>query len=95
MLRGRNAKAAPKGKNGVDRKQRGQGQYKGWDTSKDSPARSGLDRHFRSAAERVRVECLRERVKRRKGAWIRLLYPHISAELPRTENRRRSGKGDL
>jgi hypothetical protein len=39
--------------------------------------------YFRTAAERVTVECLRERVKRRKGARMRLLYPHISAELPR------------
>jgi hypothetical protein len=34
--------------------------------AKDAPARSGLDMHFRIAAERVTVECLKERVERRK-----------------------------
>jgi hypothetical protein len=38
----------------------------GRDTTKDTPARSGLDMHFRTAAERVMVECLKERVERRK-----------------------------
>jgi hypothetical protein len=38
----------------------------GRDTTKDAPARSGLDMHFRTAAERVTVECLKERVERRK-----------------------------
>jgi transposase InsO family protein len=50
---------------------------------KDTPARSGLDMHFRIAAERVRVEWLKERVERRKWGENALSYPHIYVELPR------------
>jgi hypothetical protein len=39
---------------------------KGRDTPKDTPARSKLDMHFRTTAERVAVEWLKERMERRK-----------------------------
>jgi hypothetical protein len=35
----------------------------GRDTPKDTQARSGLDMHFRTAAERVTVEWVKERVE--------------------------------
>jgi hypothetical protein len=40
----------------------------GRDTPKDTPARSRLDMHFRTTAERVPVEWLKERMERRK--WV-------------------------
>jgi hypothetical protein len=64
----RNAGRKAKGRakcDGIDRKERGQEHYKVRDTPKDTPARSGLDMNVWTAAERVMVELLKERVKRR------------------------------